>query len=160
MATKLDTDRWISLLSVGEASKIEADDPRLTGLVRLAKTMGDPPPARDAPQREVLARLGDNWSALIIKVLATGTFRHSTLKRVISDLSSEKKISQRMLTLRLRALERDGFVARKEYHSNVPTVVYSLTPLGYELSAELDHIIGWIEDRMDQILAARATFRD
>ncbi|GAB4356727.1 MAG: hypothetical protein Kow0026_16630 [Oricola sp.] len=147
------------LLAVGEPEP-KGDDPRLAGLAELRAQMGDPPPARDAPVREVMARLGDNWSALILKVLATGTYRHATLKRVISGLSSEGDISQRMLTLRLRALERDGFVVRREQPTVPPRVDYALTPLGVALSAELDRMIRWIEGHEAEILAARASLSD
>ena len=122
--------------------------------------MGSPGPDRDAPVREVMARLGDNWSALILKVLATGTYRHATLKRVISALSAEGDISQRMLTLRLRALERDGFVRRTEHPSVPPRVDYALTPMGQGLAGEFDRILGWIEAHHTRIEAARAAFID
>ncbi|MCB1357252.1 MAG: helix-turn-helix transcriptional regulator [Maritimibacter sp.] len=118
------------------------------------------PPGRDAPVREVMARLGDNWSALILKVLATGTYRHATLKRVIGALSSEGEISQRMLTLRLRTLERDGFVARTEQPTVPPRVCYDLTELGRGLVAEFDRMLGWIETHEADITDARARFRD
>lgn len=146
------------LLQVGEDTAILADDPRIAVLADLARQMGYPPPDRDAPVREVMARLGDNWSALILKILAAGEFRHSTLKRLISALSSEGEISQRMLTLRLRALERDGFVQRREFATNPPRVIYGLTPLGRGLAAEFDRILLWIEANVPQIEAARTLF--
>lgn len=145
------------LLAIGEAVPL-ADDPRLAGLAALCLQMGDRPPGRDQPVREVMARLGDNWSALVLKVLATGTFRHATLKRVIGALSAEGEISQRMLTLRLRALERDGFVSRIEHDTVPPRVDYFLSPLGRELVSEIDRLIRWIEAREDQILRARREF--
>ena len=154
----MDTAALINLLHVGEAAAPGSDDPRIAGLSLLANAMGSPPPDRDAPVREVLARLGDNWSALILKVLATGTFRYATLKRVIGALSAEGEISQRMLTLRLRALERDGFVRRTEQATVPPRVCYDLTPLGQGLVSELDRLIVWVEAQQDRIDAARAAF--
>ncbi|MEZ5721554.1 MAG: helix-turn-helix domain-containing protein [Paracoccaceae bacterium] len=145
------------LLNVGESENVAADDPRIAGLAALAAQMGTPP-GRDAPVREVMARLGDNWSALILKVLATGTYRHATLKRVIGALSSEGEISQRMLTLRLRALERDGFARRTEHATVPPRVCYDLTDLGRGLVAEFDRLLGWIETHEAAITAARARF--
>lgn len=156
----MNRDSLRKILSIGEPAPVPETDPRVAGVLALADMMGDPPPMREAPQREVMARLGDNWSALILKVLATGTYRHATLKRIISALSAEKNISQRMLTLRLRALERDGFVTRIEHNTMPPRVDYLLTPLGHELVKELDRLIVWIESHMDQIGAARRRFSD
>lgn len=151
------------ILGVGEPKQDDqapSTDTRLVPLVSLANQMGDNPPERDSPVREVMARLGDNWSALILKVLATGKYRHSTLKRTISALSSEGGISQRMLTLRLRALERDGFVVRTTTPSVPPRVDYDLTPLGRSITAQLDHMISWIESHEIEIVAARAAFSE
>lgn len=147
------------LLSIGEA-KQAPDDPRLSGLAALCAQMGSPPPGRDAPVREVMARLGDNWSALILKVLATGTYRHTTLKRVVGALSAEGVVSQRILTLRLRSLERNGFVARTELATIPPRVEYFLSPLGRELVAEFDRLLAWIEANAQQIQSARDDFSD
>jgi len=156
----VDSGRIVELLNIGEEKAVSAGDPRVQNLEDLAQQMGAPPPGRDAPVREVMARLGDNWSALILKVLATGTYRHATLKRVIGALSSEGAISQRMLTLRLRALERDGFVARTEHGTIPPRVDYALTPLGRALAVEFDRLLGWIEAHEAEIIAARASPSD
>ncbi len=147
------------LLSVGEPLS-DPSDPRVEALGALARAMGPVAPDRDAPVREVMARLGDNWSALILKVLETGPYRHATLKRVIGALASEGEISQRMLTLRLRALERDGFVAREELPTVPPRVTYSLTPLGQGLSAVFGQVLGWIETHEQDIQSARKRFED
>lgn len=148
-----------ALLQVGEPAPVP-DDPRALPLADLTAQMGDSPPDKDAPVREVMARLGDNWSALILKVLSTGTYRHATLKRVMAALSSEGEISQRMLTLRLRALERDGFVLRTEQPTVPPRVEYALTDLGRGLTTELGRVIAWIETHSDQIEAARDRFSE
>ncbi|MGH1368114.1 MAG: winged helix-turn-helix transcriptional regulator [Maritimibacter sp.] len=147
------------LLSIGEPS-LAPDDARVSGLADLAAQMGETPPGKDAPVREVMARLGDNWSALILKVLTTGTYRHATLKRVIGALSSEGEISQRMLTLRLRALERDGLVLRHEHDSVPPRVDYALSEMGRELTEEFDRLLAWIERHSDEINEARQAISD
>jgi DNA-binding HxlR family transcriptional regulator len=113
---------------------------------------------RDDPVREIMARLGDRWSALLLFVLATGDFRHAALRRIISVISAEKAISQRMLTLRLRALERDGLVARETLPTVPPQVIYSLTALGRSLVAKLEDMLVWIKSNEEEILAARARF--
>lgn len=113
---------------------------------------------REAPVREVMARLGDRWSTLILMVLASGTFRHATLRRVIAAISAEKAISQRMLTLRLRALERDGMVARMVTPSVPPRVDYELTPMGRDFVVLIDGLLAWIERHESAIRESRKGF--
>lgn len=102
--------------------------------------------------------LGDRWSTLILLVLATGEWRHADLRRTLATLSAEQAISQRVLTLKLRTLERDGFVARFATTDIPPKVSYALTPLGRELHAEARRLIDWINRRAGSIRAARLTF--
>ena len=156
----MDSTDIAELLSIGEGQPTDASDPRVGGLQSLVRGMGPVAPEKDAPVREVVARLGDNWSALILKVLATGEFRHATLKRVISALAAESDISQRMLTLRLRALERDGFVSRRTETTVPPRVHYALTPVGRELEQQLTRLIEWIEVHDAEIRQARDDFTD
>lgn len=156
----MDMDRLARILSVGEDGPVSPSDPRVRRLGDLAEEMGEPPPDRDAPVREIVARLGDNWSALIMFVLATGKYRHATLKRVISHLAREEDISQRMLTLRLRALERDGLVVRTVYDTVPPRVEYALSEMGSGLQRELARVIAWVHAHEDEILAARKRFSD
>src|SRR5476651_2317683 len=77
--------------------------------------------------RQILDRIADKWTALIIHVLASGTKRHSELRRAIAG------VSQKMLTQTLRSLEEDGLVERKVYPVVPPMVEYSLTPLGHTI---------------------------
>lgn len=113
---------------------------------------------RDAPVREVMGLLGDRWSTLILLVLATGTWRHAELRRMLGQLSAEQAISQRVLTLKLRTLERDGFVARTASAEVPPKVSYELTPLGSELQGEARRLIDWINARAGAIHHAREGF--
>lgn len=113
---------------------------------------------RDAPVREVMGLLGDRWSTLILLVLATGTWRHAELRRMLGQLSAEQAISQRVLTLKLRTLERDGFVARTASAEVPPKVSYELTPLGSELQGEARRLIDWINARASAIHHAREGF--
>ncbi|MEO8501557.1 MAG: helix-turn-helix domain-containing protein, partial [Vicinamibacteria bacterium] len=81
----------------------------------------------NCPSRQVLDRIADRWTALVIRALSEGTLRHGELQRRVGG------VSQKMLTQTLRSLERDGLVVRK-IHSVVPPMVdYSLTPLGHTL---------------------------
>ena len=100
----------------------------------------------------ILARVGDKWSILTVMNLAGGSKRFSELRRGIDG------ISQRMLTLTLRGLERDGFVARTVTSSIPPRVDYELTPLGRSLCEPVMALGGWAQANLDVIDAARAVF--
>ena len=100
----------------------------------------------------ILSRVGDKWSILTVMILAGGSKRFSELRRGIDG------ISQRMLTLTLRGLERDGFVARTVTPSIPPRVDYELTPLGRSLCEPVMALGGWVQDNLDAIDAARTAF--
>ncbi len=114
--------------------------------------------APENPVRTIKTRVGDRWSSLILQVLGFGPLGHARLRRVVGALSSEGEISQRMLTLRLRELERDGLVARQVTPSVPPRVDYSLTPLGQGLLDQMMHLIAWVEANHATIHEARARF--
>ncbi|QIG79225.1 helix-turn-helix transcriptional regulator [Sphingosinithalassobacter tenebrarum] len=105
-----------------------------------------------APVREVLARVGDKWSLLIVMNLGEGPLRFSELQRTIDG------ISQRMLTLTLRGLERDGFVQRTVYPTNPPKVEYALTPLGDSLRCPVNALGEWVRENLSAIQDARRDF--
>lgn len=113
---------------------------------------------RDLPVREIPARLGDRWSSLLMILLSTGTFRHSTLRRLVSLTSAEGKISQRMLTLRLRTLERDGLVSRRATDTHPPGMEYELTDLGRSLLKQIESLMQWTRSHNAEIMAARTRF--
>jgi len=127
-------------------------------LAELVSEMGPNGVDRDDPARSVMAMLGDRWSPLILLVLETGCWRHADLRRVTAQLSFEQALSQRIMTLKLRALERDGFVLREATGDVPPKVTYSLTPMGNELVGELRGIIGWLNAHRPEVLAAREAF--
>jgi DNA-binding HxlR family transcriptional regulator len=140
---------------------IEGDesDPQMRGrLAELAAEMGEGGVEREDPARSVMAMLGDRWSPLLLLVLETGTWRHADLRRVTAGLSSEGALSQRVMTLKLRALERDGFVQRRASGDVPPRVSYSLSPMGAQLVSELRRTIDWLNTRRAPILAARREF--
>src|ERR1700694_2672260 len=87
--------------------------------------------------REILDRVGDKWSVLVIALLGERGQRFSELKRAIEG------ISQRMLTLTLRQLERDGLVSRTVHATVPPRVDYALTPLGESVIAPLTGLMEW-----------------
>jgi DNA-binding HxlR family transcriptional regulator len=128
----------------------------LTGLVCSMARDGV---QREQPMREVFARIGDKWSTLLLHLLRTGDYRHAVLRRLVSTVGAEGRISQRMLTLRLRALERDGLIERRLIpSSHPPGVEYALTPLGRSLSAQIETLMQWVREHMGRILTARTQF--
>jgi DNA-binding HxlR family transcriptional regulator len=101
------------------------------------------------PSRDLLARIGDKWTALVIRSLAGRTLRYNELQREVAG------ISQKMLTQTLRALEEDGLIVRKVYPVIPPMVEYSLTPLGRTLISPLHAICAWAENHLPGIEAHR-----
>jgi DNA-binding HxlR family transcriptional regulator len=100
----------------------------------------------------VLARVGDKWSVLIVMLLGEGPRRFNEIKRQVSG------ISQRMLTLTLRGLERDGLVTRTVTPTIPPRVDYELTPLGHSLLTPVRAMGEWVRNHLEEIEAARAAF--
>lgn len=106
------------------------------------------------PVRNVLARLGDKWSILVLTTLkVNGRLRFSDIQRTIGD------ISQRMLTVTLRSMEADGIISREVYAQVPPRVEYELTELGDELFVHIKALVGWAEKNIDTILAGRENAR-
>ena len=104
--------------------------------------------------REILARVGDKWSMLVIGVLHDGPLRFTQLHRKIDG------ISQRMLTQTLRSLERDGLVQRTSYPEIPPRVEYAATALGRSLSEPVIQLATWAAAHQGEIVAAREAFDD
>lgn len=102
------------------------------------------------PIRDVLDRIGDRWSVLVLKELEGGTRRFTVLKRAIPD------ISQRMLAQTVRHLEADGLVSRTVYPTIPPRVDYALTDLGRSLLVPLDALVVWAQTHHGTIKQARA----
>ena len=101
---------------------------------------------------DILRRVGDKWSVLVVVLLELGPRRFNDLKRSIPG------ISQRMLTLTLRNLERDGFVERTVTPCIPPHVSYGLTDLGQSLSVPVRALCAWSLANIDAIDAARERF--
>ena len=107
------------------------------------------------PLRELLSRLGDKWSVLLILTLARmpkERARFSELKRSLPD------ISQRMLTATLRNLERDGLISREMFAEVPPRVEYQLTELGVSILNPMREIVNWIEGNWTTIITSREVF--
>jgi DNA-binding HxlR family transcriptional regulator len=106
----------------------------------------------DCEVRQILDRIADKWSLLAIALLEGRTLRFTELQREIDG------ISQRMLTVTLRQLERDGLVKRTVYPVVPPRVEYELTPLGSTLHATIQSLVSWTERHQAEIAAARAAY--
>lgn len=128
------------------------------GLATLAADMRTHGYRRDEPVREVFALLGDRWTTLILLVLRIGTFRHAELRRALGRLGAEGRISQRILTHKLRALERNGIVMRHATQDVPPRVSYELSLLGQSLILEVDRLMQWIHHADAAINMARDNF--
>lgn len=101
---------------------------------------------------EVLARVGDRWTVLVVRELGAGAMRFGALRRALGD------ISQRMLTLTLRNLERDGLVTRTAFDGKLPHVEYALSPLGADLLEVVADLADWARRNRPAIEAARGRF--
>jgi len=106
----------------------------------------------NCPTRQVLDRVADKWTVLVIQRLSKGTLRFAQLKRSVDG------ISQKVLTNTLRGLERDGLVSRRIYASVPPRVEYSLTELGQSLCGLVEGICSWAETNIQQVQSARAFY--
>lgn len=102
--------------------------------------------------REVLNRVGDKWSVLVIALLGEGPKRFSELRRMIEG------VSQRMLTLTLKGLERDGLVTRTVYPTIPPRVEYQLTTLGRTLLQPIRRLAKWAGQNREKIQEARGDY--
>ncbi|WP_326519827.1 helix-turn-helix domain-containing protein [Xanthomonas arboricola] len=106
--------------------------------------------------REVLARLGDRWSLSVMAALADGRKRFGEVRRS----QGLENISQRMLTLTLRTLERDGLVSRTKLTDARRSVEYGLTELGTKFIAPIKTIVEWARTHGDDMEKARSQFDD
>nr|ALL53631.1 transcriptional regulator, HxlR family [uncultured bacterium fosmid I5J7] len=106
----------------------------------------------DCPIRDVLDRVGDAWSVLVISELSKGPCRFNALRRVIDG------ISQRMLAVTLRQLERDGLVSRKVLDLKPPQVEYALTDRGGSLDGAIRNLAAWAETHQTDIRRSRRLY--
>ncbi len=108
--------------------------------------------ANDCASRQVLDRISDTWSVLIVASLADGSRRYTELANRIQG------ITPKMLTQTLRALERDGLVTRTVHAVVPPRVDYALTPLGFSLLGLVKALEDWAETHIEDVLDARSQY--
>lgn len=107
----------------------------------------------DCPVRNVLSRVGDKWSMLVLFTLeGQPSIRFKELQRSIPD------ISQKILTATLKMLEADGLINREAFPEVPPRVEYSLTEKGKSLLPLIDALLSWATDNMEDIIASRIQF--
>ncbi|MBB3609245.1 helix-turn-helix domain-containing protein [Rhizobium sp. BK602] len=104
------------------------------------------------PTRQMLERLADKWTLLILDRLESGPIRFNRLRRDI------KGISQKVLSQTLKKLERDGLISRRVFATVPVTVEYDLTPLGRTLTETVRSLAHWAEHHMDAILASQSAY--
>ena len=135
-----------------------AESPAAAHMMQLIESMAIDGCQKDDPIREIPARLGDKWSSLLLLLLRAGPFRHATLRKLTGILGADRKISQRIFTLRLRSLERDGLIVRTVSPTVPPRVEYSLSPLGESLVAQQEVLMNWVRAHDKEIREARRRF--
>lgn len=114
---------------------------------------GESSPEECRAMDQVLSRIGDKWTVLVVGALSDGPRRYNEIRRIVGT------ISQRMLTLTLRSLEEDGLVTRTLYPAVPPRVEYELTELAMGLVQVLRPLYDWAVANRPQMDAARAAFR-
>ncbi|WUD72979.1 helix-turn-helix transcriptional regulator [Streptomyces sp. NBC_00510] len=108
--------------------------------------------ARSCPSRPTLEHVTGRWGSLTLGALVDGALRFNELRRRVDG------VSEKMLSQTLHALERDGLVHREARPTNPPRVDYSLTPLGRDTADRLLALIGLVESRMPEVLAAQRRY--
>lgn len=118
----------------------------------LKVTVLDKKDAENCPYRDVINRIGDKWSLLILAVLEQNPTRFNELKRTIGD------ISQKVLTKTLRDLESDGYISRIVFDTSPPKVIYQLTEMGLSVLRPIHKLVEWAESNHDAIRRNRADY--
>jgi DNA-binding HxlR family transcriptional regulator len=108
--------------------------------------------AKNCPSRQILDRIGDTWSVLIVVILAGGSKRYTELAQRIEG------VSPKMLTQTLRGLERDGLISRTVHPVVPPRVDYQLTTLGQSLYCLVEGLEKWAEAHIEDVQAARTAY--
>ncbi len=130
---------------------VQAELAQIT-VIKFQQHAGKVPAPGRCPVRDVLDRISDKWSTLIILILGAEPHRFGQLRRAIPD------ISQRMLTQSLRDLQRDGLILRTVLPTRPPSVEYRLTAMGESLLEPLAGLIQWAEDHHPAVRKARNRF--
>ncbi|MBA2945035.1 winged helix-turn-helix transcriptional regulator [Streptomyces himalayensis] len=139
----------MSLGHTGVTAPVAADAAR-RDIPDPVVSCGSPP--EDCGIRDVQDRLGDKWSVMVLSELAAGIRRFRQLQRAVPG------ISQRMLTVTVRRLERDGLISRTVHPTIPPQVEYELTEMGHSLTHLIRALADWSLDHREAIAEARRTW--
>lgn len=120
----------------------------MTGRKTMTGNSYDP----QCPTRQVLDRIGDKWTVLVLLLLSDGPVRFNELRRRVAG------VSQKMLSQTLKSMERDGLVHRRAIATVPVTVEYSITPLGQTLAATVDQLRLWAEHNLPHVMAAQRRY--
>ena len=118
----------------------------------LKVTVLDKKDAENCPFRNVIDRIGDKWSLLILVVLEEKPVRFNELKRTIGD------ISQKVLTKVLRELEADGYLSRTVYDTSPPKVIYQISSMGQSVLTPIKELVKWAEQNHESIKKNRVQY--
>ncbi|MEW8645687.1 MAG: helix-turn-helix domain-containing protein [Candidatus Thiodiazotropha endolucinida] len=119
----------------------------------LKVTVLDKKDAVNCPFRDVIDRIGDKWTLLVLVVLEDGPARFTEIKRTIGD------ISQKVLTKTLQELEADGYLTRTAFDQSPPKVVYELTDMGCSVLTPITALVEWAEENHDDIRKNRSAYQ-
>lgn len=118
----------------------------------MARKMAGDVYAEDCPTRQILDRIGDKWTVLVLLLLSDGPQRFNQLRRAIPG------VSQKMLSQTLKGLERDGLVSRRAFATVPVTVEYAITPLGRTLVDTVDQLRLWAESHIGEVQKAQTRY--
>lgn len=163
MPRRRDSEEFLSVIAaiLGVAPGTFSEDPHYGAFALTVRDMFEnglePDAAKDDPIRAILGFVGDRWSALLIQLLAPTPLRFSMLQRIIRTILQDD-ISRQILSVKLHALERDGFVRRRNLGGARPAVEYSLTPTGQEFAVRIKTLVEWGRTVICNVDAARAAY--
>lgn len=144
--------------ALGGADLDHQDGEQEDRLRRLSRLLAGYETITDNPIVNVVDHVGNYWRSWILVILQTGTYRYTTIMKVLNAVDPGHPISQRMLTLGLRLLERDGLVERADVEDVRRHVEYSLTPVGRDLSERFMSLVEWIDSQADTFEQSRSTY--
>lgn len=146
---------------LGTSAESLATDPEYCSFVCTVNDMLENGPVhgagRDEPVRTILTAVGDRWTAMLIQLLVPTALRFSMLQRIIRTILDDD-ISRQILSTKLHALERDGFVRRTNLGGARPAVEYALTPAGREFAAQIKALVEWARSTVPAIRVARERY--
>ena len=128
-----------------------------SGIVEMVLLMERDGRGADDPVRATTARIGDKWCTLMLMLLRSGPVRSTPLRRLVSTISGVE-VSSKVMSEKLRALERDGFLSRSLGPAAQPQVTYALTDLGFGLAERVSELVMWITEAVPEIRRARDAY--